>query len=105
MGEIANAMLEGLFCEECGQLIDGEQPGYPRKCDDCKPRKQNKHAAVHGVKNFLTKRRGLTSEQAESVILQYGTTINISGDIRKTCKEIQKVWQTFVNWYDKQAKQ
>ena len=36
MGEMAEAMLEGLLCEQCGALIDGEQPGYPRKCADCR---------------------------------------------------------------------
>ena len=36
MGDMAEAILEGLFCEECGCLIDGEEPGYPRSCDDCK---------------------------------------------------------------------
>lgn len=39
MGEIADAMVEGLFCEECGAWIDGEEPGYPRKCDNCKAEK------------------------------------------------------------------
>lgn len=35
MGEIAEAMLNGLLCEQCGALIDGEEPGYPRICSDC----------------------------------------------------------------------
>lgn len=35
MGEIAEAMLEGLFCQACGELIDGEEPGYPRDCPGC----------------------------------------------------------------------
>jgi hypothetical protein len=36
MGEAADAVLEGLYCQCCGDLIDGEEPGHPRKCDDCK---------------------------------------------------------------------
>ncbi len=28
-------VLDGLLCECCGLLIDGEEPGYPRKCEDC----------------------------------------------------------------------
>lgn len=32
MGEIAEAMLNGLFCEGCGELIDGDEPGFPRYC-------------------------------------------------------------------------
>jgi len=35
MGEIAEAMIEGLFCQFCGEFIDGEQPGYPRSCAGC----------------------------------------------------------------------
>lgn len=35
MGEMAEAMLSGLFCEVCGELIDGKEPGYPRRCWWC----------------------------------------------------------------------
>jgi hypothetical protein len=35
MGEIAEAMINGLFCEMCGAYLDGEEPGYPRRCSDC----------------------------------------------------------------------
>ena len=35
MGENADAILSGLLCEQCGVLIDGEEPGYPRLCDRC----------------------------------------------------------------------
>lgn len=35
MGEIADAMISGLFCEQCGCYIDGEEPGYPRQCAGC----------------------------------------------------------------------
>lgn len=30
MGEIADAMINGLFCEQCGVVVDGEEPGYPK---------------------------------------------------------------------------
>ena len=35
MGEASEMVLEGLLCTSCGSYIDGEEPGYPRKCDDC----------------------------------------------------------------------
>lgn len=35
MGEIADAMLNGLFCEGCGEFMDGEEPGHPRRCAGC----------------------------------------------------------------------
>lgn len=35
MGEIVSMILNGLLCEKCGSYVDGEEPGYPRKCYDC----------------------------------------------------------------------
>lgn len=42
-------IADGLCCNVCGAYIDGEEPGYPRTCEDCleeekqqlKRRKQN----------------------------------------------------------------
>jgi len=41
MGEIAEMMLDGTLCEECGLYI-GLGQGIPRKCHNCKPRKRKK---------------------------------------------------------------
>lgn len=36
MGEIADAILEGDFCQVCGVVFeDNESPGHPRTCPDC----------------------------------------------------------------------
>lgn len=35
MGDAAEMVLEGFLCQTCGDLIDGEEPGYPRSCEDC----------------------------------------------------------------------
>lgn len=35
MGDIADATIDGLLCEGCAELVDGESPGYPRLCGDC----------------------------------------------------------------------
>jgi hypothetical protein len=35
MGEIADLMIEGEICEGCGCELDGEAPGYPRRCAGC----------------------------------------------------------------------
>lgn len=38
MGEIAEMMLDGALCSDCGGAIgDGQSPGHPRKCADCLP--------------------------------------------------------------------
>lgn len=34
MGDIADMMLDGTLCEQCGCYI-GESVGYPRLCEDC----------------------------------------------------------------------
>lgn len=41
MGEIADMMLDGTLCEQCGGAIgDRQSPGYPRLCVDCKSRQK-----------------------------------------------------------------
>ena len=40
MGEMAEGLLDGTFCEGCGEvfddIIDGaEPPGFPRLCPSC----------------------------------------------------------------------
>ena len=42
MGEIADAVIGGFYCQECGQYIDGKEPGYPRICKDCIREENNK---------------------------------------------------------------
>lgn len=43
MGDIAEMMLDGTFCQQCGAVMedisenhDMEAPGYPRTCEGCK---------------------------------------------------------------------
>ncbi|GGP07336.1 hypothetical protein GCM10011346_02920 [Oceanobacillus neutriphilus] len=35
MSDTVDLMLEGNICQCCGDLIDGDDPGYPRDCDSC----------------------------------------------------------------------
>ena len=35
MGDVADLIIEGLLCQYCGALIDGEAPGFPRACEGC----------------------------------------------------------------------
>lgn len=35
MGETTEMILDGLLCQVCGSFIEGEEPGYPRNCEDC----------------------------------------------------------------------
>lgn len=36
MGDIADMILEGELCQECGAYMEGAD-GYPRSCRSCKP--------------------------------------------------------------------
>lgn len=51
MGDIADMMIDGILCEQCGVYIDDDPPGHPRLCPSCaheeakrapKPRKEKK---------------------------------------------------------------
>lgn len=35
MGEIAEMMLDGDMCEQCGEMLSESGNGYPRKCAGC----------------------------------------------------------------------
>ncbi len=32
----ADDILDGMFCQFCGEYLEDEAPGYPRSCKDCK---------------------------------------------------------------------
>lgn len=36
MGDVADDIVDGFLCEECGAVVDGDCSGYPRKCTDCR---------------------------------------------------------------------
>lgn len=35
MGEVAELVIMGVLCHQCGMMVDGEAVGYPRLCEDC----------------------------------------------------------------------
>jgi len=35
MGEMADAIINGDFCQICGGVLRSEGTGYPRTCQDC----------------------------------------------------------------------
>lgn len=34
-------VADGLCCNICGEYIDGEEPGYPRTCENCSNKSDN----------------------------------------------------------------
>lgn len=37
MGEVTEMMLDGILCEGCGEVIDMQAVGHPRRCRACRP--------------------------------------------------------------------
>jgi hypothetical protein len=63
MGEIAEMMINGEMCQDCGCFFeDGESPGYPRSCCDDEPdQKQISVSDKHYEKLAQLKHKALTS--------------------------------------------
>lgn len=40
MGEIAEMMIDGTMCQQCGVYIESPSMGIPRTCRDCKPKRK-----------------------------------------------------------------
>lgn len=38
MGEYAEMVIEGVLCQECHGVVDGDEAGFPRTCDECEGR-------------------------------------------------------------------
>lgn len=41
MGEVADMMLDGTLCHQCGAYIDEHSDGVPRLCDYCDPQEKS----------------------------------------------------------------
>lgn len=35
MGDMVDLMLVGVVCQYCGEMVDGEETGFPRPCEGC----------------------------------------------------------------------
>lgn len=46
MGDVAEMMIDGTLCCQCGRYIGKSENGYPTKCNDCKPKKNKKNKKV-----------------------------------------------------------
>lgn len=72
MGDIADDIIDGIYCQHCGDYL-GAPTGYPRSCNSCnKPRKKNSHnhqqpKYVRSISDML-KAKGIRAEEANEVI-------------------------------------
>lgn len=40
LGDQTELMLEGFICFNCGEYLDGDDPGFPRNCEACQQAKE-----------------------------------------------------------------
>ena len=78
MGEIAEMILDGTLCEQCGCFI-GEPVGYPRLCEDCNEEYYDF--------NELIKIINVATDQ----IIQYGTPKQKKQLVNKMYANIRKI--------------
>ncbi len=64
MGEAAEHVLDGLLCEECRVLIDGQAPGFLRKCDACVGERDGLFRGPKGREHFLKQMNAETMTEA-----------------------------------------
>lgn len=70
-------VADGLCCNVCGSYIDGEEPGYPRTCDDCieyerQEKKKQKQKAT-GKKIIQKIEKELQNNEINYVLKNEGT--------------------------------
>lgn len=69
MGEIAEGMLDGTFCQQCGEVMnEGGGPGYPQTCRGCRGTDARRQSdmpwfRVHNEKGLSQLERKLKSAQ------------------------------------------
>ena len=40
MGDVADMVIDGYLCQQCGVVIDNDESGSPRTCDNCKEKEK-----------------------------------------------------------------
>lgn len=109
MGEIADSMINGESCQLCGVYI-GDEVGYPRYCNSCKPKKQHNkpttgEAAFKGIKNFLSKKNVAWSE-VDLICAEYIRPILGEDTTREQrSNKIQEDFGAFIKWFNKYQKE
>lgn len=83
MGDAADSMINGLMCELCGVLIDGDEPGYPRRCGGCGGSKKRKKSGGRGHKQARKGRVDSASKSLDATkkrMLNIGVTVQVFND-------------------------
>lgn len=79
MGEIADLMIDGEICEGCGCELDGEAPGFPRRCAGCGG---NAHEFGSTGTDHRAERRDAAQETLKQAGIQFYTN---NGGVHLIC--------------------
>lgn len=84
MGEIADDILDGMYCQHCGDYL-GTPSGYPKSCSSCnKPKKNNRqnHQEPKFIRSIIDMcmNRSLTQEETIGLVNSYAKIKGISND-------------------------
>ncbi len=109
MGDMADAIIDGLFDEQTGELIDGEAPGYPRtmepghynsiRNDKYQPTERQQ---IGGVLKYL-KSRGIT-DKSEQVSMMKEHVKNENATKEAMCLEISQNFGNFIKFINNKKK-
>lgn len=75
MGEIADDLLSGDFCQECGVFI-GDGDGFPRTCDGCKGTK--KYVPIIDVDKLVATLQDYGYSIKETKNINYGKQLRLN---------------------------
>ncbi len=97
MGDMADAVLNGTFCQYCGELLMNtgageEPPGFPRQCLNCPPDdwfdKGNKMTSVVKIKNMYF---SYNKEKAKKLIGRSVFASDYSTDLIEFANHLKRV--------------
>ena len=102
MGEIADMMLDGTLDEQTGEYL-GEAVGYSRTIQPGYYNSINKKRNVKNVKLGLKKFISKTNLDFKEVIEEYWFQVlnNKPTRVNQMCVIIQKDFESFRKWFDK----
>lgn len=75
MGEVADDILDGMYCQHCGDYL-GAPTGYPKSCNSCnRPKINNRqsHLEPKYIRSIIDicMSRGLTQEETIGIVNSY----------------------------------
>lgn len=84
MGDIADDILDGMYCQYCGDYL-GAPSGYPKSCSSCnRTKKYNRqnHQEPKYIRSIIDMcmSRSLTQEETIGIVNSYAKIKGISND-------------------------